>query len=145
MDVWIFMKCSVYVGYDTRNNLDHLGDGWCNWPLGHRIHFSIFWVRVCWRYHGETDGWIFMKFSGHGHKKQQATLFHAWMDCFTLLKLGAVEVCALGVLLFGSVLLLGHLNQSESVFGRRHFCRQHHKRRMESDKCVNTSSSCNNW
>ena len=38
-------------------------------------------------------------FLGYGHREQQATLFHTWIDCFTLLKLGAVAVCALGVFL----------------------------------------------
>ena len=46
-----------------------------------------------------TDGWIFLKFSGYGHKWQLPRLFHVWIDSFTLLKLDAVEVCAFGVLL----------------------------------------------
>ena len=50
--------------------------------------------------------WIFMRVSvywvRHGARNYSGTfwgrLFH-WLDCFTLLKLGTVEVCALGVLL----------------------------------------------
>ena len=37
--------------------------------------------------------------SGYGHEQRLAGLFHTWLDCFTLLKLGAAEVCAFGVLL----------------------------------------------
>ena len=48
---------------------------------------------------GITDQWIFTNFSGYGHKEQLATLFHARIDCFTLLKLGAAEGCGLGVIL----------------------------------------------
>ena len=36
---------------------------------------------------------------GYGRNKELARLFHAWLDCFVLLKLGATEVCALQVLL----------------------------------------------
>ena len=43
--------------------------------------------------------YIFMKFSGCWHKKKLARLFHAWLDCFALLKLGTAKVRALGVLL----------------------------------------------
>ena len=39
-----------------------------------------------------------MKFSGYGHKEQLTRLIDAQIDCFTLLKLGVAEVCALGVL-----------------------------------------------
>ena len=38
-----------------------------------------------------------MKFSGYGHEKNLARLLHAWLDCFAFLKLGAAEVCAVGV------------------------------------------------
>ena len=73
----------------------HFGDDRCN-PLDTGFPFpfpgSVF-IGVI------PDGWTFMKFSGYGHKKQQATLFHAWVDSFTLFKLGVAEVCALGVLL----------------------------------------------
>ena len=63
------MKFSGYVDYDTRNNLEHFGDGAFK-PLdtGFSFLLSIF-------------------------------LFHAWIDYFTLLKLCAVEVCALRGLL----------------------------------------------
>ena len=44
-------------------------------------------------------GWTFMKFSAYGKNEQLDRLFHAWLYCFTLLKLGAAQVCALGVLL----------------------------------------------
>ena len=36
-----------------------------------------------------------MNFSGYEHKEQLASLFHVWLDCDTLLKLGAVEVSTL--------------------------------------------------
>ena len=80
------------------------GTTWNIWgilglTLGYMIHFSISWVHVCWQYRRIMDGWIFMKISEYGHKEQQATLLYAWIDCFTLLKLGAVEVWAFGVLL----------------------------------------------
>ena len=42
--------------------------------------------------------------SGYGHKQQLARLLYAWLDCFALLKLGTVEVCALIVLLVSSTL-----------------------------------------
>ena len=74
--------------------------GWCFWPLEYRVYFPIFWVCVCYQPYGITDGLIFMKFSGYGHKKELARLFHAWLDCFPFLKQGTVEVCAFGVLLF---------------------------------------------
>ena len=67
--------------------------------LEYKVHFSIFWVCVCHRHYGKTDGGILMKFSGYRHKKELARLFHAWSDCFALLRLGAAEVFALGVLL----------------------------------------------
>ena len=70
--------------------------------------FSIFWVCLCNQQHGITDGSIFMKFSGYGHKKELTRLFYAWLDCFTLLKLGAGEVYALRVLLFAHVLIWWH-------------------------------------
>ena len=35
-----------------------------------------------------------MKFSGYAQETDLARLFHAWLDCFALLKLGAVGVCA---------------------------------------------------
>ena len=63
------MKFSGYVGYDTRNNLEHFGDDRLN-PLGIGFIFFIFWVRGCWQHHGIPGGWTFMKFSGYGHKKQ---------------------------------------------------------------------------
>ena len=47
-----------------------------------------------------------MKFSGYGHKKELARLFHAWLDCFVLLKIGATEVCALGMLLVIIVIVI---------------------------------------
>ena len=47
-----------------------------------------------------NKGWMYIHdFFGYGHKEQQATLFHTWIDCFTLLKLGAVAVCDLEVFL----------------------------------------------
>ena len=55
--------------------------------------FSIFWILVSYQHYGISDGWIFIIFSGYGHKEQLARLFHAWIDYFTLLKLGAAEVC----------------------------------------------------
>ena len=61
--------------------------------------FSIYLICVCNQHYGISDGWIFKKFSGYGHKKELARLFHAWLDCLTLLKLCAAEACALGELL----------------------------------------------
>ena len=47
---WILIKFSGYVGYDTSNNLEHLGDGRFS-PFDTGFLFSIFWVHVCWQHH----------------------------------------------------------------------------------------------
>ena len=36
---------------------------------------------------------MFMTFSGYRYNEKLSRLFHAWIDCFTFLKQGAVNVC----------------------------------------------------
>ena len=58
--------------FDMGNNLEHFGDAFRPLNTG-----SIFWVCVCCLDYRITHRWIFMKFSGYGHKNELAKLFHA--------------------------------------------------------------------
>ena len=72
--------------------------------LGIDIPFSIF-GGPCVFATSRNNGWMDICEIGYGNKDQQATLFHAWIDYATLFKLGATEVCALGVLLVINVFI----------------------------------------
>ena len=78
----------------TRNNLENFGDVAFN--LLERGFFlfsgSVF---ICYITESVCSTW---------HPKQFAGMFHAWLGCFTLLKIGATEVCALSVLLVFNVI-----------------------------------------
>ena len=63
------------------------------------FYFLDPWFLLTLRNNGWMDGWIFITFQWYGHKEQLARLFHAWIEYFTLLKLGVAEVCTLRVLL----------------------------------------------
>ena len=79
-----------------RNNLEHFGDDALA-PFNTGFIFLFSESEFITNITKKTDGGIFSNFSGYGHKKELARLFHAWLDCFVLLRLGAVEVCILGV------------------------------------------------
>ena len=97
------MKFSEFVGYDTRNKLEHCGGDRFN-PLDTGFLFSICLVRVCWQHHAIPDGWTFINFSGYGHKSNSLYCFTR-ESTYMLFKLGVVEVCALGVLLVKNILM----------------------------------------
>ena len=88
-----FMKFSGQVGYETRNNLKHLG--MLNLTLWIQHIFFNFFLYSCliatlWK-NGWTD--FHIKFSGyveHGTTKRLVRLFHAWLDRSTVPLLGAV-------------------------------------------------------
>ena len=78
-----------------------------------------------------ASGWMLLKLSGYWHKQQFTRLFHAWIDSFMLLKLGAVKVCALGVLLVCNVnnhttictcFVLPHASRSFLIIKTYEFC-----------------------
>ena len=92
----VFQRCApkaLFVGLELRLQQS---------LLGRQASCSIFWVCVCHQQLWNNRWMGIHEISGYGHKQQLARLFHAWLDCFALLKLGTLEVCTLRVLLVSS-------------------------------------------
>ena len=79
--------------------------GWCLWPPWIQDSFFYF-LYPCFLSASRNNGWMDIHYIlRYGHKGQLARLFHAWIDYFTLPKLGTAAVCALSVLLVFHLIL----------------------------------------
>ena len=63
----------------------------CVWLLGSRVYFSMFWICVRYQCYGKRVNrfsWNFQDMSYTTQEKKSTRLLHAWIDWFTVPKLG---------------------------------------------------------